>query len=258
MHLFDDYGGFAFTRALVAEPSNGTASIDTVLAATGHPEGFRGAFDTWVAENWLDDPRIAGGVYGYDFFDYGAFTPARSHGTYPVTGGSGSVSKWAADYIAFSGFAPDGLSVSFTGSPSNHFSVQLVEKDSTGTRLPRVVPMTLDASQAGTLLLPGEDGYDAATLVVAAIDPSATTSNYSYGADLVASIDLRVRKAAGGFTRNLILDWTTSAAPPFVVLRSTDAATLVSSPQTVLVALGYTRTDNNVPGALQFYYVQQP
>jgi hypothetical protein len=258
MHLFDDYGGFAGTRALVAEPSNGIASVDLVLAAEGHPEGFRGAFDSWVVANWLDDPSIAGGIYGYDLFDYGPFTAVRTHATYPVASVSGSVSRWAADYISFDGFAPDGLRVSFTGSAANRFSVQLIATDSTGARPPRVLPMALNASQAGVLRVSAEDGCDTATLVVAAIDPSANTSSYTYGADILASIDLRVRKAAPGFTRDLVLDWTTSAAPPFDVLRSTDAATLVSSPQAILPASGYSLPDNAVPGALQCYVVQQP
>jgi hypothetical protein len=257
-HLFEEYGGFATTRDLVADPLNGIPGVDRVLGDHGFPGGFRQLFDTWVVANWLDDPRVAAGEYGYDDFDYPAFQAFRTHATFPVIGATGSVSRWAADYARFTGFAPFGLAVSFQASPGNAFSVRLVGRDSTGVTLPSILPIALDASGAGQASLPAGSGHDTAVIVVAAVEPTADPASYSYGAETVAPIELFVTKGGRGLNRTVILDWDTPASPPFYVKRSTDPATVSESPEMTWPVVTYTRTDANVLGPLHFYVVEQP
>jgi len=81
-------------RALVAEPRDGIAGFDAVLAKEGLT--FNEVFQDWVAANYLDDPSLEDGRFGYTGLDVRADTVAI------LTTGqefSDQVHQYATDYL---------------------------------------------------------------------------------------------------------------------------------------------------------------
>ena len=72
LYLFEQFGGAAFTSALVQEQANGIEGIEKTLAAFGYSETFDEIFDAWTIANYIDDTRKAGGKYGYELLDIGS------------------------------------------------------------------------------------------------------------------------------------------------------------------------------------------
>lgn len=88
-------------RALISAPQDGIAGFDAVLAGEGL--SFDEVFQDWVAANYLDDPSLADGRYGYDDVN----VDARIEQT--LTAGqrwSDQVHQYATDYLALA-VSPD-------------------------------------------------------------------------------------------------------------------------------------------------------
>ena len=93
-YFLDRFGEEA-TRALVAHPANGIASVDAVLLELGY--SFHELFANWVVANYLDDLSLEDGRYGYRDLRVGVgdvFSLRR----YPVERQE-TVHQYAADYI---------------------------------------------------------------------------------------------------------------------------------------------------------------
>jgi len=65
-YLFDHYGEYAVTRAIVVDRSDGTATINNVLSQLGFSDTFNDALKYTVTANMVQDSSIASGKYGYD------------------------------------------------------------------------------------------------------------------------------------------------------------------------------------------------
>lgn len=100
-YLFTSYFlerfGEEATRALVADQANGIASVDAVLLEFGY--SFDELFADWVVANYLDDPSLEDGRYGYRELQMGV-GDVYSLRRYPVER-QDTVHQYAADYIAF-------------------------------------------------------------------------------------------------------------------------------------------------------------
>ncbi|MFX1305143.1 MAG: hypothetical protein ACFE9X_17440, partial [Promethearchaeota archaeon] len=72
LYLFEQFGGAAFTSALVQEQANGIEGIENTLRAFGFTETFDEVFDAWTIANYIDDTTKAGGKYGYESLDIGS------------------------------------------------------------------------------------------------------------------------------------------------------------------------------------------
>jgi immune inhibitor A len=69
LYLLENFGGPAFIRALVDEPLNGIAGIETQLASFGYTSSFDEIYRDWTVANYLDAPSltgISGAGLGYD------------------------------------------------------------------------------------------------------------------------------------------------------------------------------------------------
>jgi hypothetical protein len=96
LYFLERFGEEA-TRALVADQANGIASVDAVLLEWGY--SFDELFADWVVANYLDDPSLEDGRYGYRELQMrvgDVYTLRR----YPVER-QDTVHQYAADYIAF-------------------------------------------------------------------------------------------------------------------------------------------------------------
>lgn len=99
--------GDTATQALVAEKSNGLASVDEVLnslgvkdAVTGVPLSADDVFADWTAANYLQDNRVGDGRYSYiGYEDAPSFTDTESFYNCPVDWQSRTVNQYGVDYI---------------------------------------------------------------------------------------------------------------------------------------------------------------
>ena len=69
MMYFLERFGEQTTRALIAHPKSGLDSLDAVLQSLDDGLGINDVFADWVAANYLNDPNIVDGRYGYQDID---------------------------------------------------------------------------------------------------------------------------------------------------------------------------------------------
>lgn len=113
MAYFLDRFGKEATQALVAHPANGTAGFQAVLDDLGSGFTFEGIFADWRVANYLDDPALAGGRYGYEVLDPDRPSLDEIHARYPVQRAT-TVHQYGADYVGLRGQGD--LAIEFTGS----------------------------------------------------------------------------------------------------------------------------------------------
>ncbi len=200
LYFFERFGGLGSVKALVAEPLNGPNGYDSVLDDFSYAEDFADVFADWTVANFLDDPSIGDGRFGYVGETVPPFSPFVTVSAYPAGPNVGSVQHWAADYARFLPGA--GIHVTFDGSDNNGFAVRALLRDDVHPT--EVVEMPLDALQAGALGLPQlGTTHDEAVLVYAS-NRTAGTTTYAWGAGTglvgapvtalpAAALELRVR-----------------------------------------------------------------
>jgi immune inhibitor A len=112
-YFLERYGEEA-VRQLVAEPANGIAGFDAVLARIGSTDRqFRDLFSDWVIANYLDHADPAGGLHGYAKLELDGPAHAAHHTAYPLQQ-EATVHQYGTDYILLEGKRT--LTIDFTGS----------------------------------------------------------------------------------------------------------------------------------------------
>lgn len=118
-------------QVLAADSLNGLRSVDSALRELGAGLDGDDLFADWVAANYLDDPDLPGGPYGYRDLE---LPPIRPQGV--VDGGSlpieieATVGQYAADYFVLNG--PGEFQIDFAGetlvrpAPAEAHSGQMV------------------------------------------------------------------------------------------------------------------------------------
>ncbi|NWF56704.1 MAG: hypothetical protein HXY45_18125 [Syntrophaceae bacterium] len=106
LYLSEKYGGAGTTRDIVANSGKGINGINNVLFSRGYLVSVNEVFKNWVVANYLNNPAISGGRYGYlASFSGIAGAPGNIAMTTTVSGypaaGRGSVNEYAAEYIRF-------------------------------------------------------------------------------------------------------------------------------------------------------------
>lgn len=178
LYFYERYGGQASVQALVAEPLNSIAGYDKVLDDLAYVPNFEDVFSDWVVANYLDDPSIGDGRFGYVGETLPPFSPFATFSSYPVGPNGSNVQHWAADYVRYlNGTA---LHMTFDGSDNNKFAVRALLKDPVNAT--QVVNMTLNAGQAGTLPLPQLGSTHNEVVMVYASIQTPGTNSYQYGA----------------------------------------------------------------------------
>jgi hypothetical protein len=100
-------------RQVVANQANGADGFDAVLAAEGHPQRFDDIYADWLVANYVDDPGLGDGLWGYRDLSISPIAIDAEYQDYPVDQES-AVSQYAADYVALKGQGT--LTIEFTGS----------------------------------------------------------------------------------------------------------------------------------------------
>ncbi len=113
MAYFLDRFGEEATQALVTHPANGTAGFQAVLDDLDIGLSFEDVFADWRVANYLDDPSLADGCYGYSDLDPDRPQVDQTHAAYPTQRAT-TVHQYGADYIELEG--QGNLTIEFTGS----------------------------------------------------------------------------------------------------------------------------------------------
>lgn len=120
-YLDEHYGTDSLIKDIVAESLNGILGIENQLSVNNSDKTFREIFFDWTIANILDIPEIDSGLYNYESLNLPDFSPASYETVYPADG-SGTIYRWAADYIWI---YPDDSSESLTFNLSASAPVDL-------------------------------------------------------------------------------------------------------------------------------------
>ncbi|NOZ51186.1 MAG: hypothetical protein GXP37_14260 [Chloroflexi bacterium] len=119
MNYFLSRFGEEATKALVADPENGMKSVDDVLHELNLGLTADELFGDWVVANWLDDPTLDDGRWGYPDYDPATMAVSKHYSRTPARG-EGEVHQYAADYITVS--AAGDVTISFQGDATNRLA----------------------------------------------------------------------------------------------------------------------------------------
>jgi immune inhibitor A len=113
VYLLERFGD-EMLRQVVASKADGISGFDEVLADQGLGVTFEDVFADWLIANYLDDPNLGDGRYGYR--DLAIERPAvdATYNQYPVQSAA-TVHQYGTDYIELQASGGD-VVVHFTGS----------------------------------------------------------------------------------------------------------------------------------------------
>jgi immune inhibitor A len=112
-YFLERYGEEAM-RQVVARPENGADGFNAVLAARGEPYRFDDVFADWLVANYLDEPNLDDGRWGYRDVSPGPFKVDAQQTAYPADSQS-TVSQYAADYVDLKDVSGN-VTLAFTGT----------------------------------------------------------------------------------------------------------------------------------------------
>jgi len=181
LYFYERYGGEPAVLDLVHEAGNSIAGYDAVLDDYGYSEDFEDVFADWVVANYLDDPSLADGRYGYVGEELPSFNVMRTFdgSDYPVIDFYRTVNHWAADYYRFRDVDDfESFRLEFDGPDNNRFAVWALALHADGTT--DVIRMPIEeASQTGFVDVPGlSDPDDEVVMAIASISSSGSTGYY--------------------------------------------------------------------------------
>jgi hypothetical protein len=169
LYCYEQFGGQPFIWALSQEPGNGMVGYQNVLDVFAGGVTTAGVFDDWSVANFIDDPAVDVGQYGYVGDDLPPFTAWRTHTSFPIQS-SGTVQAYATDYVRLTSLS-DAPTIDFQGSDGAQWRVSLIALD---PALPTLVQeMPLDALGDGSLTFDAALGYQEVILSVANVSPSS-------------------------------------------------------------------------------------
>lgn len=171
-YFWDHYGKNDTLKELVAEKANGRDGFNNVLIRANYTDRFSDVYLKWVVANWLDDPDIYSGEYGYRHNNIDVVTK-RTHGIYPVDTINGNVQRYGAEYIRFN--QGDGDTLRFTGTGNGFFQAIKLGKDGGPTNVTYL-------GGAGTYDI-GHIGFNYSTIII--VICAYADQSYSYSAEFL-------------------------------------------------------------------------
>jgi hypothetical protein len=195
LYVYEQYGGQSLIWDLIHNPANSMAGYQAALQGQGHPEATADVFRDWAVANFLDDPTVPDGQYGYSGDDLPAFSAFRTHTTFPASG-TGNVQPHAADYLRLQNLTGTPV-VQFNGQDIRQYRLMLLARDAV---LPTLVQeVTLNATQDGTYEFAEATGYDEVVVAIANVSLTGT-GTYTYGIEETFMTPVGDVVAASGIT----------------------------------------------------------
>jgi len=171
--------------SIMKNRSQNMEGIEKALAMLGKSVSFNKIFSDWVIANYLDNPKIEDGIYGYATLDIN-LKPSVVEDMYPIDHKTSSVKPWAARYIEFRKNNEDSLSLTIYNNGANDIVAQIIEPDIDIT----VSSVKSNKQQSGTTIIPQDNSR---TIMVVSSQPSNPIRNnrdstYIYSAEPQAII----------------------------------------------------------------------
>lgn len=182
LYFYERYGGQNGVFTLVHETSQSITGYENALDDLGYSDNFADVFANWAVANYLDDPSLSDGRFGYLGDDLPPFTVAGSWSSYPVPDQNRTVSHWGTDYYRFQNFGTIGaLQIQFDGVDNTVFAVWGLVLHGDGTT--DVLRMNLDpGTQSGTLVAGGLNPVGDQVILVVAGTSSVGSTSYVFNA----------------------------------------------------------------------------
>ncbi len=128
-YFAEHYGGYGVLKELLQDPASPPVNFDHVLAKHGYTDRFVDVLNKWYVANYVEDPTLGQGQYGYPSIHLPSVTPQHSINSYPLTEAD-TVHQYAAEYYDVQPGGHRGtLSVSLQGAPT----VRIVGNDPLGS-----------------------------------------------------------------------------------------------------------------------------
>jgi immune inhibitor A len=116
LYFYEHYGGNRFTRLLLADSDRSHLPLfDDILARLGYRTDSTAVFGDWVVANFLNDPRLAGGRYGYR--ESAIHAAVTMQHPLPATLGR-TMPQYAASYLDITATHGKPFTLHFAGQPT--------------------------------------------------------------------------------------------------------------------------------------------
>jgi len=171
--------GLDLISSLVRDSRNGFRSVDGILQSD-YSLTFRDIVADWLVANYLNDPDIQEGRFGYGGLSTPQLRAQYRHSSLPVLGVAEDVHKWAADYHEFVGGSD--LVINLHGESSPHFAATLIRMSAPV----EVEPVMLDEEGQLRLSIEGFGATLGTVVLITALLPetdSGDSTDYYYAAE---------------------------------------------------------------------------
>jgi len=198
-YVSERYGGIPAIASIVKNADQGTASIEQSLAAQGKSVSFSNLFSDWVIANYLDDPDLGDGVYGYAALDV-HLKPSVVEALYPIDSKVFVIEPWSAHYIEFDKGQDDTLALTVANSSSRLDIVAQVMEYGGGIRVSSF--KSGEAASGSSLISP--ESQKAVLVITSQPDPPDSGrrfSSYAYSAEIWSVISFVVPKPGMKITK---------------------------------------------------------
>lgn len=184
-YISERFGGVSSIKSIMSNRGNGTRGIERGLAGMGRSVSFQSIFSDWVIANYLDNPVLDDGIYGYRTLDI-SLAPYRVEALYPIANKKSRVKPWSARYIEFMKEQDDILSLTVRKDDGTDIVAQVIEF---GNEI-IVSPVKSGRIQSGTTIVPpaGRKAVLVVTSQPERLVLGDTYSDYDYSAEVEANV----------------------------------------------------------------------
>jgi len=124
-YLSEKFGGVPLISDIVKNESQDVDGIVKTLSAKGIKKSFSDIFSDWVVANYLDDPKLEDGRYGYSTLDV-KLNSSVVESQYPIVQKNSSVLPWSAKYVEFQKGQDNALNLTISENDQNNINARLI------------------------------------------------------------------------------------------------------------------------------------
>jgi hypothetical protein len=189
-YISERFGGVDTVAAIMKDNKQDTVGIERALAQLGKSITFTDIFSDWVIANYLDDPKIYDGKYGYSTLDI-KLNPSTVETQYPIIQKAGQVLPWSAKYTELQKGNTNQLKLTVFDDGQNYINACVISKSGEGKV--EILPVISVKDKSGNATVPVE-GLEVIMVVTSQPDPpdiKQDSAVYTYSAEIgTASISV--------------------------------------------------------------------
>ena len=185
-YVSERLGGTPTIASIVKHREQDTEGIELALAEQRKNISFDRIFSDWVVANYLDDPELNGGIYGYSTLDIHLKTSLVEF-QYPIDRKESRVKPWTAQYTEFKKGQNDTLNLAVYDNGNDYIVAQVIE---IGDDRTNVINFKSSDAESGAASILQETGK---TILVITSQPNPPNrrmnySSYDYSAEVQETI----------------------------------------------------------------------